>query len=131
MHLDDVLIIGFIILGIYKIFELLIKRKERLMFIEKIFTHCEEKKISGSFHLPDISFGKQNSNLWPLRVSLLLIGIGIGCILAIFIEYNMYMVEIAVSDRFEGFTFFSCIAIFGGTGLLIAHLIESKKDKPD
>jgi hypothetical protein len=129
MNLDGVLIVGFIVVGLYKFSELLIRRKERLMFIEKFFTHCEEKKVTGSFHLPDISFGKQSSDLWPLRVSLLLIGTGVGCMLATLMTYGLHMGWHTMPYRIEELIYFACIATFGGAGLLAAYLMESKKDK--
>jgi hypothetical protein len=138
-ELMSILIVGFIVLGIYKLFELFVKKKERIMIIEKLLTLRENKELSGSIHLPGISLGKQESGFWALRISLLFIGVGIGCIIAFFIQYQLFNsfldfntddwdVENNVS-QIQFVLNFSLITIFGGTGLLIAYLIESKQIK--
>lgn len=126
--ITSIFIVGFIVLGIYKIFELLVRQKERLSFIEKFFTHCGDKKITDSFHLPDIAFGKRDSgSWWTLRISLLLIGMGIGCLLACYISYAVRKDKLPV--EVWSICLFSLISVFGGLGLLTAYLIESKQNK--
>jgi hypothetical protein len=142
MHIDEILIVGFFVLGTYKLFELFVRKGERLAIIEKLFTLTENKEVSGSIKLPDISLGSNfNFDSWSLRISLLLIGIGLGSLLSFFTQYylfdfyqtlnideNSWAVSNRISD-IKTFTNFSFISIFGGTGLLIAYLIESKQAK--
>jgi hypothetical protein len=124
--LVPILVVGFLILGTYKLFELFVRKGERLAIIEKLFTLTENKEISGSIKLPDISFGNSNNGSWALRVSLLLIGVGLGCFVAFIICMNVpYVDNVAGAPVL----FFSCIAFFGGAGLLAAYLIESKQAK--
>jgi hypothetical protein len=142
--MDDfvpILIVGFLVLGTYKLFELFVRKNERLAIIEKLFTLSESKEISGTIKLPNISLGNTNNGSWALRISLLLIGIGVGCLLAFITQYGLFdsfvdyqNKEITREARHQIYNIqsiinFSFIAIFGGAGLLIAYLIESKQAK--
>jgi hypothetical protein len=122
-ELTGIFVVGFIVLGIYKIVELRAKQKERTLFLEKYFAHCKNQEASGSFQLPSVTFGNQDSGSWPLRTSLLMIGVGLGC-LSSFLTTVWYEGYLSHSTR--GFVSFAFIAIFGGIGLLVAYLIESK-----
>jgi hypothetical protein len=127
MDITVICIVGFIVLGIYKLCELFVKRKERMAIIEKLPDFLNNNEWSDSIQLPDISFGKQDYGSWPLRISLLLIGVGLGCAIAFFIQYALFEY---VNNQVEGIQFvlyFSFITIFGGLGLFISYLIESKK----
>jgi hypothetical protein len=121
-----IFIVGFIVLGIYKIFELLVRRKERLTFIEKFFDHRGEKKVVDSFQLPDITLGNRDLGSRSLRISLLLMGIGIGCLLACL---TLSIISQKIPTDMIAMITFSFISLFGGLGLLSAYLIESKQKK--
>jgi hypothetical protein len=137
--LTAIFIVGFLVLGTYKLFELFVRRSERLAIIEKLFLSTENKEISGAIQLPNISFGKTDVSSWSLRFSLLLIGVGVGCLLAFFTQYAMLDLSVSYDkDNWEvrnavnetkAFIHFSFISIFGGIGLLSAYLIESRQAK--
>jgi hypothetical protein len=138
MELTAIFIVGFIVLGIYKLLELFVRKKERIMIIEKLLT-LENKEASGSIHIPEISLGRQDLGSWPLRIALLLIGVGLGCIISFFIQHCLYnsFVDVNMNDwkveqnvsQIQFMLNFSLITIFGGIGLMIAYLIESKPAK--
>jgi F0F1-type ATP synthase assembly protein I len=65
---------------------------------------------------------KQRNNSLPLRISLLLIGGGVGLLLGYFLDRAFYMEEVA---------YFSMLFIFGGLGLGASYLIEEKKMKEE
>jgi hypothetical protein len=131
MDFTAIFIVGFFVLGTYKLVELLVRKKERLAIIEKLFMLSEKKTISDSFRVPSLSFGNNDSSSWALKIALLLIGVGLGCLLSfiftMLIEYRMEH----ISYEARALSHFSFIAIFGGTGLLIAYLIEKKQSKKD
>ncbi|MDR3218873.1 MAG: hypothetical protein LBU22_07830 [Dysgonamonadaceae bacterium] len=141
--LVPILIVGFIVLGTYKLFELFIKRKERLAIIEKIFSLSSDKEISGSIRLPEISFGGKAFDFWSLRLALLLMGIGLGCLTAYFVQYNMLTSSLQSYVDTQGdnwqfrnefyemksIIYFACITLFGGAGLLLAYLLELRRTK--
>jgi hypothetical protein len=62
----------------------------------------------------------RNDTSIPLRLSLLLIGFGIGLFAAYFLERATRMEEVA---------YFSMLFLFGGLGLGVSYLIEEKKAK--
>jgi hypothetical protein len=138
--LTAIFIVGFLVFGTYKLFELFVRKGERLAIIEKLFLPTENKEISGSIQLPNISFEKTDTNSWSLRISLLLIGVGLGCLLAFFTQYAMLDPLSYIYDKsdwairnsvneLKAIILFSYISIFGGLGLLIAHIIEFRQAK--
>jgi hypothetical protein len=72
---------------------------------------------------PTLFTKKQRSNTsGPLRLSLLLIGAGVGLLLAYFLDRSWNMQEVA---------YFSMLFICGGLGLGLAYLVEEKKIKEE
>lgn len=137
LDLTAISIMGFITLGVYKLFELYVKKNERLLMIEKFASLCEYKEDSEErvkIRLPFISGEDSNLGFWPLRISLLLIGIGAGCLLSLLIITNTYnnssidsYVDWGRQFRdFIGLVNFASISFLGGIGLLAAFLIEQK-----
>ena len=117
-------IFGIVTLGIYKLFELFVCKKERLLIIEKMgekFTpEMLEHKINFS------SIGKFSST--ALKFGCLFMGIGLGLLTAFIIHYNCYEFfdkEWRICTTMYG----ACVLIFGGLGLLIAFLIELNINK--
>ena len=134
MNITAICVVGFCVLSIYKLFELFVRKSERMALIEKMAISGENKDIN----IPSI-YLKSDRRSTPLRLSLLLIGVGLGCILAFyaqyyyfnsFLEYDLENWQVRNNVAQIKFVLnFSFIAIFGGLGLLIAYLIESKKSK--
>ena len=122
--LIPILIVGFIVLGIYRVFELFVRRKERMAIIERLGEQIKLSEANVDLHLP--LFQKSESN-WALRISLLLIGLGTGLIFAYFINFSLSWTE--YWNRWGGhreILYFACLAMFGGIGLLSAYFIEQK-----
>lgn len=84
-----------------------IENSERLAMIEKGVD-------------PTLFARRQRNTSFPLRVSLLCMGVGIGFLLGYFLDRAYKMEEVA---------YFSMLFIFGGLGLGAAYLIEEKKNK--
>ncbi|HEY4785263.1 MAG TPA: DUF6249 domain-containing protein [Bacteroidales bacterium] len=100
------LILGIICLAVYGIIKLLVRRKERLIMVEK-GTNMPEIKDEG-FVFSALKFG------------IFFIGIGLGVLAA-----NILAVTTKVESEVA---YFSMVFLFGGIALVIAHFIE-KKDK--
>jgi len=124
MYSIPIFIVGFIVLGIYKMLELSARKKEREMFIEKLASLSELKEDDANRLKDRLPFIVDSGyGFWPLRISLLLIGIGAGCLFAFFmrIQYpNMSWDLISLANT-------AFILFFGGIGLLVAYFIEQKK----
>ena len=127
------LVCGIFVLGFYKLFELFVCKKERLLIIEKMgekFTpDMLEHKLSFS------SIGKFSSS--ALKFGCLLIGLGLGLLIGYLIcstTLEGYTNTGDVRDSYnmrETFSIIygSCVLLFGGLSLLIAFLVELKINK--
>ena len=127
------LVCGIFVLGFYKLFELFVCKKERLLIIEKMgekFTpDMLEHKLSFS------SIGKFSSS--ALKFGCLFMGLGLGLLIGYLIcsttlegYTNMGDVRLNYNMRETiSIIYGACILLFGGLGLLIAFLVELKINK--
>ena len=131
--LVPMVVVGFVILGIYKLFELFVRKRERMALIEKLPALLDTKEMGKVINFPEISFMKRENGSWPLRISLLFIGIGLGCLLAFFVQYNIFLSGLDFPwgeiKHIRFVLYFSFIAIFGGLSLFVAYLIEKQQAK--
>lgn len=128
------LVVGMITLGIYKLFDLFVRKKERLAIIEKIGDKFDSSMIENKFSFP-FNFKFENVGTFgTLKVACLLLGIGLGLLIGFFI-CNEFIYGHALWLRgFQetaGIIYGASTLLFGGLGLLAAFLIEMKyrKDK--
>ena len=127
------LVCGIFVLGFYKLFELFVCKKERLLIIEKMgekFTpDMLEHKINFS------SIGKFSSS--ALKLGCLLMGLGLGLLIGYLIcsttlEGYAEMGDVRLNYNMRetiSIIYGACILLFGGLGLLVAFLIELKINK--
>jgi len=132
-----------IFFAVYKVFELFVRRKERMTIIEKMHLNeniMDNRMLTNKLNLPLFGFKKLSSS-WPLRASLLMIGVGLGLITGFFIE-NIFF-STAIHPQFSEYNwdvksniqntvriiYFACILLFGGAGLLMAYFVERKNEK--
>ena len=118
-------VVGIITLGIYKLFELFVRKKERLIIIDKIGDKLTPDILNGkidfSTNIPKFSFS-------ALKFGCLFMGFGIGMLVAFAVHYNFAdFVENAYFLRST--VYGSCVLLFGGLALLIAFIIELKISK--
>ena len=117
-NLTGVFIVLGITFAIYKIFELFVRRNERMAMIEKL-------NISdGAIIPPDITnwFTPPTPSSWALRIGLLLMGVGLGLGISSFVHM--------IGDfRNDDPMYFGLTMFFGGLGLLVAYIIEQKQKK--
>ena len=122
MDLTSIFIFGIVFLGIYKLVELFVRRRERLMVIEKI-----EKLDSTSVDLLHQNFGRRDdsSAYWSLRIGAALVGLGFG------IGLSLLAIRFYPRPDYLQWEVFSYLQSFGlltgaGLGLLTAFIIERK-----
>lgn len=113
----------------YLIIELFVHRTERKMLIEKIES-LKDVDVSKIFSQLSSSQSSVPS-FSPLRWGLLFIGIGLGLLVGFGINYAMFYSNGDLNGYFEHQEFIvgASVCFFGGLGLLIAYIIESKKRK--
>ncbi|NDV96641.1 hypothetical protein D0T84_17230 [Dysgonomonas sp. 521] len=129
--------------GIYRLFELIVRRRERLAIIEKISEGIDPAALMGQLDLPNKNEKKYYGSVgsWAIRIGLLLIGVGLGVTIAAVIDLLAVAPSSADERAFYEFRntlsilYPACAAIFGGVGLVIAYFIERKEyrkeqDKP-
>ena len=132
-NLDGPLTAGIIFYFIYLVFELFVRKEERMKLIEKIGQNFAPKDFSFpkfSSLLP--AFSKKSFT--SLRFGCLFTGIGLGLLfglfLSLFINKGLYI----GNSHWENETFYSVaygssVLFFGGFGLLVSYFIESKATK--
>ncbi|MCD8185920.1 MAG: hypothetical protein LUD68_05545 [Rikenellaceae bacterium] len=112
-------VVGICIYGIYSIFELFARRKERKAMIEKW------NGIScGEIQVGKVEF---SSRYRSLTWGCLLLGIGLGLLIGFLIgsHYVDYSERISGSHReFLGIVYGASVLLCGGIGMLAAFLIE-------
>ena len=121
MDITAISVVGIVIWGTYRLFELFARKKERMAIIEKI-DKLDTLDFKGDLNLP---LCNSNTRFGSLRIALLFIGIGLGCLLGLILAS---IFELANYET-QGVLYFSTIAVFGGLGLLISYLIEMKGTK--
>ena len=131
------LVVGIITLGIYKLFELFVCKKERIIMIEKLGDKLSMGDISSKLSF-NVNYSRSRFTFSSLKGGCLMIGIGLGLLIAFFIccaafpnystgrdaAWNVSQQASLVSG--------ACVLFFGGIGLLSAFLIEMnihKKEK--
>jgi F0F1-type ATP synthase assembly protein I len=77
-----------------------------------------EKGVSPEF----FNIKKMRNTSFPLRASLLLIGVGLGLFFGYFLDMHYHMEEVG---------YFAMLFILGGVGLGLAYIVEEKKQKEE
>jgi hypothetical protein len=133
------LVVGMITLGIYKLFELFVRKRERLTLIEKMSDKIEVATIENQFSFPSQTSIKQFGSL---KAGCLLIGIGLGLMVGFLISmfafgnYSLLSVsfipgaidwdKVNQVKEMVGIVYGASVFIFGGIGLLVAFILEMK-----
>lgn len=122
-------LITFIVFAsIYSLFELFVRRRERMAIIEKLGDKLNPACLEGKLNL-NLMSGRRFS-FGALKAGCLMIGIGLGflvgfvicsaCVPDYFGTTNYHYSDIT------GIIYGACLFIFGGIGLLVAFLAELK-----
>lgn len=127
------LVVGFICVGIYGVFELFVRRKERLAIIEKIGDKLDASAFEGKLGLP--SYVRKFS-FSSLKAGCLLTGIGLGLLVGFIINITLSINNLVTDNdwfhsEIAGTAYGASVLLFGGIGLILAFIIEMKigKDK--
>ena len=118
-------VVGIITLGIYRLFELFVRKKERLIIIDKIGDKLTPEILSGKI---DFSTNIPKLSSSALKFGCLFMGLGIGILVAFAVHYN-FADFVESSYQIRSAVYGSCVLLFGGLGLLIAFIVELKVSK--
>ena len=135
MDFTTIIIIPTIFYFTYKFLESLVRRKERMMLIEKLdLSNLQALPAISPLNVLDHMPNKRFSNL---RTGLLFAGIGLGLFISWILSMIVYSdLESYVKESWRFMEMFYVIflatpVLFGGIGLLISFLIEQKARKQE
>lgn len=123
---------GIFVLGFYKLFELFVCKKERLLIIEKMGEKFTPEMLGNKINLSSVG----NVSFSALKFGCLFVGLGLGLLVAYLIcattidGYAMpnpnwsWTIKQTISIIYG-----ACVLLFGGAGLLTSFLIELKISK--
>jgi hypothetical protein len=121
------IIVGIVTLGIYKLFELFVRRKERLVMLEKGANPAQS-------NFPELS-DFSSKKFGTLKLACLLLGVGMGLLLGFFINIGLsHSIQMLSESNWyiketRGIIYGASVLFFGGLGLLIAFLLEQRYNK--
>ncbi len=109
-------IIGILCYFVYKIFALYARRRERLLFIEKL----SEISLPNRFPAADLPEWSpaDNSRFIALRIALTLCGMGLGLLIGYLLPSH--------DGNYSELLCTACMLFFGGLGTLAAFILEYK-----
>lgn len=126
MELTPIFVVGFIVLGFYKIIELFVRRRERLMFIEKLDGEAFNEFIKQG-GLPQGSvLPHRGSRFGVLHLAAGLLGIGLGVVVAYTILSAIMSCGIQQPKFYLEACQGGCVLLFAGLALVISFVIEYK-----
>lgn len=128
-------IVATIAYAIYKLFELFARRKERMAMIEKLSTGIDPQLLQNQLSPIKIPVYRElMNNSWAIRIGLLLMGVGLGIIIATIVDLiiSPYSGDRELYYEFQrtiDVLYPSCAAVFGGIGLVVAYFVEKKDNR--
>lgn len=124
-------ILAIVTLGIYKLFELFVCKKERLTIIEKMGEKFSPDMLERKINFASLG----NFSFSSLKLGCLLVGMGLG----IFVGYVICATTIPDymgvrdnywrADSIATLVYGATVLFFGGVGLIIAFIVELKNKK--
>jgi len=127
------LVVWICVSGVYGLFELFARRKERMIIIEKMGDKLDNSLLNGKFNMINMSFKSFSS----LKIGCLLVGLGFGLLVGLLISLMLYSnCNFAETnnwrfDRYVEVAYGASVLLFGGLGLLISFVIENKMNRKD
>ncbi|MGF7140108.1 DUF6249 domain-containing protein [Roseimarinus sediminis] len=123
------LVVGMITLGIYKLFELFVRKKERLMIIEKAGEKQDLNLLQNQLSRPVKVFNRFSSG--SLKAGCLLLGVGVGLMVGFLITNFVPLDNMNKGTDWQmretiGVVYGAAVLLFGGISLLLAFAIEMK-----
>jgi len=123
------LVVWICVSGVYGLFELYARRKERLCIIEKMGDKLDNSLLNGKFNMINMSLKSFSS----LKIGCLLAGLGLGLLVGLLISTVFYSYFAGMDswrmNRYVEVAFGASVLLFGGIGLLISFVIENKMNK--
>jgi hypothetical protein len=122
------LVVGICVAGAYGLFELIVRRRERLTIIEKVGEKLDASAFEGASKFngffPKISFS-------ALKAGCLLMGVGLGLLVGFVITFFAIGIDFHQGDHnwyyrdITATVYGASVLLFGGVSLIVAFIIET------
>ena len=132
-YLEAPLMAGIIFYFIYMIFELFVRKQERMVLIEKMGQNLppiDPSVLENRINTLLPSFRRKKS-FSALRGGCLFVGCGLGLLTGLFVCMFLAANNFNWDPSLFFVAFVAPVLLFGGFGLIISYLIESKLAKED
>lgn len=122
------LVVGIVCTGIYGLFELYARRRERLAIIEKMGDKLDVSALNAKIGLPRLTTDFSFSSL---KAGCLLSGIGLGLLIGFIVSISCANNNLDSWGQQEMIStvYGASVLLFGGIGLIIAFVLEMKLSK--
>ena len=117
------LVVGIITLGIYKLFELFVCKKERIIMIEKLGDKFNMGDISGKFSF-NVNYSRSRFSFSALSFNDSRSKVKWGGFSFAFPNYSTSRETAWHVEQQASLVYGACVLFFGGIGLISAFLIE-------
>jgi hypothetical protein len=112
------IVVWICVAGTYSLIELFVRRKERLILIERYGDKIDPDILKGNISL----FRFKQPSFSALKIGCLLVGAGLGLMLGVVL--NIY--DLMHNYHLREMSYGAPLLLFGGLGLIISFLIERK-----
>lgn len=124
------LVCGVVFTAIYGIFELFVRKSERIKIIEKL-GELNPNVVEGKIRFPGFV---NNFSFSALKAGALMAGVGLGLLVGFFINLGMlsngnFTEEHWFRNEMMAVAYGASVLLFGGIGLLVAFALEMKINK--
>jgi hypothetical protein len=122
------LIVWICVSGVYSLFELYARRKERMYLYERLGDRIDAETVKGKIGLP-LFIRPSFPSFSGLKIGCLLVGVGLGLMVGLFFNIQLLIQSEINGWRFHellGVSYGAPVMFFGGAGLIIAFLVEKK-----
>lgn len=129
MDLTAILIVATVFYALYAIIARFATRRERLKYLENLASMTPEQLATYKDMNPNWEVMVKKDPATTLRNACLLVGIGLGMILAWVVYGVLCQNAWSTHDEIYAFLLLAFPLFFGGVGLLTAFLIDRKNNK--
>lgn len=120
-----IFVVGIIVLGIYKVIELFVRRRERLMLVEKLEGEAFAEFIRNG-GIPSTEPRKTGLRFGVLHFASAMLGLGLGLVVTFSISSTFFLEDFHQYWHIRQLCEGGCVLLFTGLALVISFIVEYK-----
>ena len=125
MDLTPILICGIFVLGVYKLFELFIRRRERIMLVEKLEGEALNEFIrNGGLPQTQMKPRKTGVRFFVLHIAAAMLGLGTAFVFNFTVLTSFYTFNYDLPWYLRDACNVGSILLFTGLALIISFIVE-------